>query len=100
VETLAQLPGKHSLTRKKSVIPEQTHKRCTKCCEWLPFSDFPAHKRMHNGLSSHCRACHRAATQAWRERHRDEINRARREAYGSSKPHRYPESRASARKVA
>jgi len=29
----------------------------------LPFEDFPTHKRMHNGLSSHCRKCHRAATQ-------------------------------------
>ena len=56
------------------MIPERTHKRCTSCCEWLPFKDFPAHKRMHNGLSSHCRACHRAATQDWRERNRDEIN--------------------------
>ena len=82
------------------MIPERTHKRCTSCCEWLPFKEFPAHKRMHNGLSSHCRACHRAATQDWRERNRDEINRARRQAYGSSKPHRYPKTRASARKVA
>lgn len=77
------------------MIPEQTHKRCTSCCEWLPFEDFPAHKRMHNGLSSHCRKCHREATQDWRRRNRDEINRARREAYGSTKPHNYPANRAS-----
>jgi hypothetical protein len=82
------------------MIAERTHKRCTSCCEWLPFSAFPRHKRMHDGISSHCRKCHNAATQDWRERNRDEINRARREAYGSSKPHQYPESRASARKVA
>jgi len=82
------------------MIPEPTHKRCTSCREWLPFEDFPAHKRMHNGLSSHCRQCHRAATKDWRERNRDEINRARREAYGAFKPHRYPEKRASARRAA
>jgi IS5 family transposase len=55
-------------------------------------------KKMHNGISSHCRKCHRAATNDWRDRNRDEINCARREAYGSAKPHKYPEKRASARK--
>jgi hypothetical protein len=82
------------------MIPERTHKRCTSCSEWLPFSAFPRHKRMHDGSSSHCRKCHNAATQDWRERNREEINRARREAYGSSNPHQYPKTRASARKVA
>jgi len=82
------------------MIPQQKHKRCTNCCEWLPFSAFPKNKGMHNRLSSHCRKCHRAATQDWRERNRDEINAARRAAYGSSKPHRYPKTRASPRNVA
>jgi hypothetical protein len=49
---------------------------------------------MKNGLSSWCSKCHRAAVQDWRERNRDEINAARRAAYGSSKPHRYPKTRA------
>jgi len=62
----------------------------------LPFEDFPKHKRMHNGLSSHCRKCHNAATQDWRERNRDEINAARREAYGSKNPHHYPKTRKAA----
>jgi len=82
------------------VIPERTHKRCTSCSEWLPFSAFPRHKAKHEGLSSWCRTCHSAATADWRERNREEINRARREAYGSSKPHRYPKTRAPARKAA
>jgi hypothetical protein len=77
------------------MIPQQTHKRCTKCSEWLPFSAFPSNKLMHNGISSHCRTCHRAATKDWRDRNREEINRARRQAYGSSKPDHYPEKRAS-----
>jgi 5-methylcytosine-specific restriction enzyme A len=63
----------------KPMIGQPTHKRCTKCSEWLPFSAFPKNKRMFNGISSHCRKCHRAATKDWRDRNRDEINRARRE---------------------
>ena len=82
------------------MIRQPTHKRCTKCSEWLPFSAFPKNKRMFNGISSHCRKCHRAATKEWRDRNRDEINRARREAYGSSKPHNYPANRASAQRAA
>jgi hypothetical protein len=68
------------------VIPQATHKRCSSCSEWLPFEDFPKNKLMHNGLSSHCRTCHNAAVQDWRERNRDEINRARREAYRAERP--------------
>jgi len=55
---------------------------------------------MFNGISSHCRKCHRAATKDWRDRNRDEINGARREAYGSAKPHNYPANRASPRRAA
>jgi hypothetical protein len=55
---------------------------------------------MHLGISSHCRECHRAATKDWRDRYRDEVNGARREAYGSSKPHNYPANRASPRRAA
>jgi hypothetical protein len=50
---------------------------------------------MKNGLNSWCKNCQLEATQAWRDRNRDEINRARREAYGSSRPHNYPANRAS-----
>jgi hypothetical protein len=31
---------------------------------------------MKNGLSSWCKKCHNAAVQDWRERNREEINRA------------------------
>jgi hypothetical protein len=82
------------------MIPKPTHRRCTKCSEWLPFSAFPKNKRMHNGISSHCRSCHRAATKDWRDRNREEINAARREAYGAAKPHKYPEKRASPQRAA
>jgi hypothetical protein len=69
------------------MIAAQTHRRCTKCSDWLPFSAFPKNKKMHYGVGSHCRKCARATTQDWRDRNREEINRARREAYGAAKPH-------------
>jgi hypothetical protein len=50
----------------------------------------PEAQKEFNGVSSHCRKCHRAATQDWRDRNRDETNAARRQAYGTAKPHRYP----------
>ena len=59
-------------------ILEPSHRRCTGCGSWLPLEDFPANRRMHLGVSSRCRACHREATKDWRDRHRDEINAARR----------------------
>lgn len=46
---------------------------------------------MKNGLSSWCIKCHLAAVQEWRERNRDKINAARREAYGSSQPPQLPQ---------
>jgi hypothetical protein len=55
---------------------------------------------MKNGLNSWCRKCQLKATQDWRDRNRDEINRARREAYGTTKPHKYPANRASPRPAA
>jgi hypothetical protein len=79
---------KHSLEKQtpRPVIPEPTHRRCTKCSQWLPFSAFPKHARMHNGISSHCRDCHREATNDWRERNRDELNERRRTAYRDEHP--------------
>jgi len=47
---------------------------------------FPANRRMHLGVSSRCRACHREATRDWRERNRDEINEARRAEYRAEHP--------------
>jgi hypothetical protein len=82
------------------MIPERTHKHCTHCREWLPFSAFRRNKRMKNGLNSWCKNCQLEATQDWRDRNRDEINRARRDAYGAAKLHNYPENRASSRPAA
>ena len=102
--TTEKYPGRPSPSTRRNrlsreMIPAKTHKHCIRCREWLPFEAFRRNKRMKSGLSSWCNVCHLAAVQEWRERNRDEINRAWREAYGSTKPHRYPSSRASARKV-
>jgi hypothetical protein len=98
VQTLAQLPAKQTFTRiAQEMIPQPTHKRCTHCREWLPFSAFRPNKKLKSGLNSWCRKCGLLATQEWRERNRDELNARRREAYGSKRPHRYPKTR---RKVA
>ena len=82
------------------MIPVKTHKRCANCEGWLPFEAFGPNPKLKSGLSSRCRKCHRAATQDWRDRNREEINRARRETYGASKPHNYPANRASPRPAA
>jgi len=75
------------------VIPEKTHKSCTHCQQWLPFDAFAPNPKLKSGRDSWCRKCRVTATQDWRARNRDEINRARREAYGSTKPHKYPKTR-------
>ena len=82
------------------MIPVKTHKRCANCEGWLPFEAFRPNTKLKSGLSSWCKVCQLEASQRWRAKHREEINRARREAYGAVKPHRYPPNRASPRKAA
>jgi hypothetical protein len=53
--------------------PELEEQRCTKCREIKPFEEFPPDQMVSTGLSSWCRSCHRAATQAWREKKRAQI---------------------------
>ena len=53
-------------------------KTCRKCGKEKKQSEFRLNRRMRDGLSSWCAACHREATRRWRADHRDEINAARR----------------------
>ena len=53
-------------------------KTCRKCGTEKKQSEFRLNRRMRDGLSSWCAACHREATRRWRADHRDEINEARR----------------------
>jgi len=66
-------------------------KFCSQCGDWLPLKMFPRNRRMHLGVSSRCRKCHREATRDWRERNRDEINAERRAEYRVEHP--LPEKR-------
>jgi hypothetical protein len=52
---------------------------------------FGLSEEQHNGVNSWCRECARTATRDWRDRNRDEINRARREAYGFGQAPPVPE---------
>jgi hypothetical protein len=61
-------------------------KFCSKCGDWLPLEEFPRNRRMHLGVSSQCRECHRAASKDWRDRNRERVNAERRAAYREEHP--------------
>jgi hypothetical protein len=71
-------------SKNNSWLPAE--KRCSNCSRWLPLEEFPANRRMHLGVSSHCRRCQRAATKDWRNRSRERINAERREEYRREHP--------------
>jgi hypothetical protein len=70
--------------------PTEAH--CTNCDRCKPLDAFRGNLRLRSGLHSWCRKCLLEATQRWRAANREKINRARREAYGAAKPHKYPKS--------
>lgn len=41
------------------LIPNVSHKPCSRCKGVLPVSEFYPHRRMKSGLQSHCRTCAR-----------------------------------------
>jgi hypothetical protein len=53
-------------------------KRCRRCGAEKASSEFPPSAKLRDGLSSWCRACHRAATRRARDRHREKYNATRR----------------------
>jgi hypothetical protein len=64
-------------------------KFCSKCGDWLPLKEFPRNQRMHLGVSSRCRECHREATRDWRSRNREyelAYNAERRRLYREAHP--------------
>jgi predicted nucleic acid-binding Zn ribbon protein len=63
-----------------------TVKHCSCCGAWLPLESFPANRRMHLGVSSRSKECHRAATKDWRDRNRERVNEERRCAYREAHP--------------
>jgi hypothetical protein len=63
-----------------------TERQCTGCSEWKPLSEFPRNPRIHLGVSSRCRNCHRAATKDWQDRNRERVNAERRAEYRAEHP--------------
>ena len=55
-------------------------KRCTKCGEVKPVSEFYKRAESRDGLVSNCKACCSAATKRWRENNADR-DRARKYAW-------------------
>lgn len=70
-------PREEKREKQKGSAP--TSKTCRKCGETKTAADFPRNPRVSDGLSSWCKPCHRAATNAWRERKRAEADRAKRQ---------------------
>lgn len=50
-----------------------TEKECRHCDTWKPIAEFPANRKVSDGLSSWCRACHREGTQAWRRANPEKV---------------------------
>jgi hypothetical protein len=57
------------------VIPERTHKRCTRCQGWLPLEAFPPNPKLRSGFHSYCRACRDEYRREWRAAHPEAIER-------------------------
>jgi len=57
-------------------------KHCRHCDQDKPADAFTRNQRMNDGLSSWCKACHKAATRKWRAEHGAEYlaRRRRKEA--------------------
>ena len=48
---------------------------CTRCNQFLPFSEFRPNLRLKSGWNSWCRACSAESTKRWRERNADKLRR-------------------------
>lgn len=48
-------------------------KRCSKCREWKPLTDFAANRSKRDGLQADCRICKKSAFKAWYESHRQRV---------------------------
>jgi hypothetical protein len=51
-------------------------KTCRKCGEEKQAAEFPANRRLRDGLDSWCRECHREATRRWRRENPDKVEAA------------------------
>ncbi len=58
-------------------------KRCSKCGEEKPASEFGPERRNRDGLSSRCRQCDRERVQVYRAENRESVNARKRELYAT-----------------
>lgn len=77
-------------------------KKCSKCGETKPLSEYHADKRNKDGLYGHCKSCHYSMTHAYEtsERGREVVSKSKRKAYyerGGRERDRYKNARESAR---
>jgi hypothetical protein len=41
-----------------NIVPQHVYKKkCTKCTEWFPFTDFASDRKSKDGLAWHCKTC-------------------------------------------
>ena len=65
-------------------IPEE-HKRCSKCGEVLPITDFHKNPNMAKGRLHQCKKCVSEACRIHREKNRERINAQKREHYQANR---------------
>ena len=56
-------------------------KKCTKCGEVKPLSEFYKDKRATNGRQSECISCHNKMTQKWNKEHPDSVRKTNKKWY-------------------
>jgi len=63
-------------------------KACSTCGQIKPFSDFPKHSRMANGINSRCKICHKQKSAEWRTNNRDKHLLVSRQYHNKNKERR------------
>ena len=56
-------------------------KKCTKCGEVKPLSEFNLHRKNKDGLDYKCRACAAEEQREWRKKNRDKTSKYNRKGY-------------------
>lgn len=64
---------------------QSQEKRCSKCKQWKPFSDFFADKGQRSGLRCACKACCRQGRVVYNQHNAEKITAARRADYQRNK---------------
>ena len=63
----------------------EQYKRCSKCGQTKPHSDWGKNKSKKDGLASECKSCHASASAQWRKANPEEQKRRSREQYSKNR---------------